>query len=180
MDEPIGGLNKPLLACRNLIAACPSWREWCGCTGTEAAQSADALSHVHLLGVNPPPSGMADPHTAMAAFRPLAVLFRGAGGHQRIFHTTGPAVDSGIIVCRFEATVPTVHVNDDESAEMWFTNYVGRLLDDFAEMDEGRGFLVPRRASVVEDWARIGLAEEPGEGDWMSMVLQIDWGFGAA
>lgn len=173
---PLGGLNRPLVNAKELLARCASFREWASLSSmVEADAIAAAKERIHLHAL-PPSEGNGYTLNEQDDARPGIVLYRPAGALTISRIATGPTPSYvGRICARIEGHVPQEYEDNEADAEMEFTNWIGKIIDELWQVDEGLGFLVPREVSLIEDVRRAHMSSRRSEGDYFSVTLALDW-----
>lgn len=176
-----GPVSLPLENLKVLLANCAAFRAWVGAADVTAARA-----RIWLVDV-PPPAAAGRSYTAaeLSAKRPLAIIDEfefedgrpggDAWGSQRV--ALGGFVESGRLLLRFEADVPTADVNDPASAKLSIMNQVGAVVSDMRNLGTGDNeYLSIHRITRHHPYARSDQAEAPTQKDHFSVSYRIDWG----
>ena len=165
---PSGMLSLPLENLRTLVAASAAFQAWVGATGeTEAELIASAKEHIYLVGL--------DGDNVVNA-RPFAVVDHGESwtltrlAEPHTYRATG-----SLLLC-FEDNVDAAHAGSIPDAQLAFTNMVGDVVEDMFEKAGTDTYLAVSQITLVRGPSRSAETQQKTEGDFMQIVLQVDWG----
>lgn len=168
---------------RDSIAATTAFRTWEGNNWT-----VDQAKTRIFYDALPPPATNAKSYTLaeIESYRPFCLVYKPVDGGLTLQHVANGGhnrfTPSGVLIAKFERSVPTAQQNDPGEADRRFENFLGALIQSNDQNNPGLVELAGTSGYLnINEFAELGPYrsledERTAIGDCQWYYLQVNWG----